>query len=107
MAKRKRKALGAPTKHHANLASTFATNADLALKRMKPSNSCSLQLTDLHTAVGDIAKAWSHGFGSGGRVHKGALSKRTVSESEAKRIYDIDERVTEAVSRFRRDCVKR
>jgi len=102
----KRKTLGAPAKHHAALAKTFTTQAEIGLKHMKGAKSCRVQFDHLHDAINATAKAWSHGFGSKGRIHKGALTPRTISETDAKRLYDVDHEVTKAAQKFRGECLK-
>ena len=103
---RRKRGLGAPDKKHASLARTFAMNAENTLVRLKKPQTCKVHYDHVHSAVNDIAKAWSHGFGSATKVYKGALTPRTVSADVAKLIYRVDEEVTRASERFRRECVK-
>lgn len=98
--------LGAPTKVHASAAKSAVSSAEMSLKDAHSPKSCKVRYDAVHSAVNQIAKAWTHAFGSGGRVHKGALTPRNVSTDIALRIYKADEDMTRASEAFRRDCVK-
>ena len=107
MARRKRReGIGDSAEHHASSASSSVSYAKQALESAAKAKSCKLRFDHVQSAINKIAKAWAHAFGSGGRVHKGALTARTVPEDVAKRIYDVDADVTRATEAFRRDCVK-
>jgi hypothetical protein len=103
---RRKTGLGSPAKDHAFLAVNRAESARQSLKHAK-TGSCTLRFSSLEAAISSIGKAWAHAFDSGGKVHKGALTKRTVSEGAAKLIYAVDREVTVESGKFMRDCLKR
>lgn len=102
---RRKTGLSAPTRHHANKVSgrvvSVKHHAQLAM-----TGSCQLRFTSLEAAVEGLGKLDAHAFESGGRVAKGALTPKTVTTEQAKRVYAAQEKVATAMRAFRVDCIK-
>jgi hypothetical protein len=104
--RRKSKGLGESSAKHAAKAVALIDAVESATRQSR-SGSCSIRFTSLHNAIEKDGRMRAHAFGSGGRVAKGALTSKTISTADAKRVYAASDDLTRAVQEFRSDCVKR
>jgi len=100
----KRGGLGSSTKEHASAARGKIASVQHDLTNATK-GSCSLRFTSLMSAQSTMGQVWAHAFGAGGKVSRGALSKKTVSDVEAKRVYDTADALDSVANTFRRDCL--
>ncbi len=95
--------LGSPTKVHRQRAVSRVAEVE-SQSRLARTGSCGLRLTSLTAAYEAWGATRAHA-GAGGKVAKGALSPKTVSADEMRRVYAAGESLQVASDDYRRDCV--
>lgn len=100
-----KRGLGSSATKHASHARDLISSAERHVQLARQ-GTCSLRFTSLMAADNNVGKAWAHAFQSGGRVAKGALTQKTLSTEDAKRLYDVNDDLHKAALSFERDCVK-